>query len=140
MTLAIPQHQAQLSQEENRPHGWTTLLPLLLVCFLLLLMVGCASSSVDQPVALMAKTESAVQSAIDAGAREFAPVELRRAEKNLSDSNAAVADENYKYAVYFAEKATADAELAEAKTRHAKAANQLEELENASSDLSDELN
>ncbi|MEX1032741.1 MAG: DUF4398 domain-containing protein [Cellvibrionaceae bacterium] len=105
----------------------------------MLLLSACASQEIDQPVAQMTRAESAIQSAIQAGAREDAPMELQNAQTHFRQAREANADENYSQALQFAEKAQADADLAQAKARTAAAYETVAELEEGIQVLQQEI-
>lgn len=75
-----------------------------------------ACSSMPAPNTEMALSESAVKGAEMAGAREHAPIELRRANEKLEKAKMAIIDEDYETAKRMAEQATVDADLAESKS------------------------
>ena len=79
------------------------------------LLVGlsaCASTPI--PNEKMAVAKASVQRAEQAGAPEFAPVELAAARDKLARADKAAADRNADVATQLAEQANADAQLAEA--------------------------
>lgn len=81
------------------------------------ILAGCASQDLEPPVAQMARAEASIETAIQAGARDTAPLELQSAERHLSQAQLAVANEEYREALWLAEKSEADADLAETKAR-----------------------
>lgn len=83
------------------------------------LMAGCAS--VPAPTEQVAVSKAAVASAVSAGAPEFAAPELRSAQDKLERANQAMAAKEFESARWLAEQAQADADLAGAKARSAKA-------------------
>jgi len=91
-------------------------------------MTGCAS--VPPPTEQVAVSKAAVANAVGAGGPEFAPAEMRTAQEKLEGANVAMAAKDYERALWLAEGAQADAQLAVAKARSAKAqkaANQSQE-------------
>ncbi len=87
-----------------------------------------ACSSIPAPDTEMALSDSAVKDAELAGAREYAPLELRRAHEKFANANNALRDEDYASAKHWSEQALVDAELAEAKSYSEKSRIALEEL------------
>lgn len=85
-----------------------------LLAVLILAGVGCSTTPL--PKSEMARSESALQDAELAGAREFAPLEFRRANEKYAEANAAVEDNDYVLARLKADESRIDAELAEAKS------------------------
>lgn len=85
--------------------------------FGLLLLAGCASKPTDP--ALFDRAEAAIQRAVDAGAEEHAPVELRFAMERLRFAReVAVAErEDYELASWRVQEAELNAELAYVKTQ-----------------------
>jgi len=87
----------------------------------LLSLALAACGSTPQPTSQIAKVESALQAAELAGARQYAPIELRAAEASKARMDAAMAEEEYERAAYLADEARADAELAKASAEAKKA-------------------
>lgn len=111
-----PAHTAHPAAHHSFRLSWQ----LAALCAAPLLFTACASS-VPAPTEQMAAAQAAVTSAASAGAADLAPTELRTARDKLAQANGAVTDEHHAYATRLAREAQADANLAEAKTRHAKA-------------------
>lgn len=86
-----------------------------------------ACSSVPPPTADIAKADSAMQAAELAGAREYAPIELRIAEASKLELDQAMAKEKFKRAARLAERTRAEAELAKAAAEAAKSRLALQE-------------
>ncbi len=84
------------------------------VALLVLSMAAC--SSMPAPTTEMALSDSAVKDAELAGAREHAPLELRRASEKMEKAKEAMREEEYEIAKRLSEQALVDAELAEAKS------------------------
>jgi uncharacterized protein DUF4398 len=82
-------------------------------------MAGCAG--VPAPTEQLAVSKAAVANAVDAGAPELAPVEMRTAQEKLDRANQAMAAKDYDRARSLAEQAQVDAQLAGAKARSVKA-------------------
>jgi hypothetical protein len=87
---------------------------------------ACASQPI--PTASLATARSAITEAEAAGAMQGAPVELLSAREKLGHAQNAVSEEHYVAARRFAERAEADAILAERKTRAMKAERAAQEL------------
>ncbi|KRF00374.1 hypothetical protein ASG87_13120 [Frateuria sp. Soil773] len=81
----------------------------------LLALAGCAS--VPPPDGAMNQAQAQLQAARDAGAADYAPVDLGFAQNKFQLAQAAMASRKYEDAANFAEEARADAELARAKAR-----------------------
>lgn len=103
-----------------------------------LLFTACASS-VPAPNQQVLASEAAVTSASSAGAADLAPTELRTARDKLAQAKVAVAAEHNEHATRLAREAQADANLAEAKARHAKAQKAAGELGESNRVLREEL-
>jgi len=82
---------------------------------LILALGGCAS--VPPPDASMNLAQAQLQAARDAGAADYAPVDLGFAQDKFQQAQAAMADRKYADASDLAEESRADAELAQAKAR-----------------------
>lgn len=102
--------------------SWTIRSPIKVAAFgsIVLLLGACASVSTP-PTQPMLSAQAAVTSAASAGAAETAPTELRSARDKLAQAQVALADDKPKVAQRLALEAQADANLAEAKARSAKA-------------------
>ena len=83
--------------------GWT-------LCVALAALAGCAS--VPPPDASMNQVQALLQSARDAGAADYDPVDLGFAQAKFQQAQAAMAARKYADAARLAEEARADAELA----------------------------
>lgn len=103
------------------------------------LLAGCASQDMAPPVAQLARAEASIETAIQAGARDAAPLELQTAQRHLTEAQQANASEEYRRALWFAEKSEADADLAEAKARTEQAYLTVAELQEGIRVLEDEL-
>ncbi len=91
--------------------GRTVLLALALTLFI----AGCAS--VPPPNDSMNMAQSQLQMARDAGAADYAPVDLGFAQDKFQLAQSAMAERKYADAASLAEESRADAELAQAKAR-----------------------
>lgn len=100
-------------------------------------LAGCAS--VPPPTEQMALARAEVSQAQNAGAMEFAPVELRNAQTKLDQAQKAMQSEEHVTARRLAEQAEVDAKLASAKARTAKAQKAVAELQEGIRVLRQEL-
>jgi|AntDeeMinimDraft_5_1070356.scaffolds.fasta_scaffold22436_2 Na+-transporting methylmalonyl-CoA/oxaloacetate decarboxylase gamma subunit len=107
-----------------------------LVC-LVVIMGACASSNVPAPDT--SEAESMVRQAEEAGAQEYAPLELRNARKKIEEAKTLVDDEQYAKATRLTEEASVDAELAMVKARSEKAREAVEQLRKTIKTLKDEI-
>jgi len=105
---------------------------------LIVLLGACASKGVA-PVAEMATARASIAQAESAGATQSAPVELLSARDKLNRAEAAVRAEQFEQARRLATLAEADAELAERKSRVAKAQAAATELQRSNDLLRQEL-
>lgn len=113
---------------------------LALVGTLMLFLTACVTTNeANSPVAQLQAGEQAIENAKQAGAEQYAPVELAKAQEHMEKARDADRDEDYRQAVRFSEKARVDAELAQAKTEHEQAATALAEVEEGIRTLETEL-
>lgn len=82
---------------------------------MLLALAGCAS--VPPPDASMSQAQALLQSAREAGAGDYDPVDLGFAQNKFQQAQAAMATRNYADAAQLSEEARADAELARERAR-----------------------
>ncbi|GIX34771.1 MAG: hypothetical protein KatS3mg126_0550 [Lysobacteraceae bacterium] len=87
-------------------------------------LAGCAST--PPPTAELAAAEAALHAATQAGAADFAPVELGFARDKLAQAQAAAAAREHARARAVAEQALVDAQLALAKSQAARARAELQ--------------
>ena len=92
--------------------GWT----LSGLTFLVLLVLG-GCATVPPPDASMNLAQAQLQAARDAGAADYAPVDLGFAQDKFQQAQAAMGERKYADAANLAEESRADAELARAKAR-----------------------
>lgn len=102
------------------------------------LLAACASGP-PAPSEELAVARSAVSSAEDAGAREHASLDLRRAQQKLERAEQARQNENYREALHMAEQAEIDARYAAFRARSQRASNAVEELERGIAELRAEV-
>lgn len=101
------------------------------------LLAACAS--MPPPTEQMAVSTAALTSANAAGAGQWAPMELRSAQDKLDRARLAMNDKNYEQALWLAQDAQVQAQLAEKKAGAGKAGKAADELREASRVLSEEL-
>jgi len=82
------------------------------VCALMLTISGCANA--PKPTSELVLTEAAIQNAEAAGARKYAPLELRQAREKQAEAQAFMKKGAYDKARRSANEALVNAELAEA--------------------------
>lgn len=102
-----------------------------------MLMSGCASTPVPDKEIAVSKT--ALQSAMNAGGVEFAPVEVKTAQDKLAEAEKAVEDDENLKALHLAEAAEVDAKLAEYKAHTARAEKSLKESRDGQQQLQQEI-
>ena len=95
----------------------------------LALSLGACGSSPKRPGTELAMTDAALQSAEVAGARQYAPIELRTAREKKEMADRKVGEEKYEAARRLTDQATADAELAAAKAEAEKSRLALREVQ-----------
>jgi hypothetical protein len=100
-------------------------------------IAGCATTSA--PTDQMAVTRSAVADAVSAGAPEYAPIPLKKAQDKLDAANVAMGSRDYDTARNLSEEAEADANLAAARARSVKAQRAAAEVQESIRALQDEL-
>lgn len=100
-----------------------------------LLLVGCAGNPPNEQFAV---TESAVRSAVSAGATEYAAPDMRAAQEKWKQAEMAMQKENYEEARRLAEQAEWDARVAERKAQAAKAQKAVDEAEQGIQQLREE--
>ena len=97
--------------------------------FLLALFLEGCGSQVPKPVAEMTSAEIAISQAEYTGAKDYAPVDLDRANTKLSEGFKEFNEANYRKAMRLFQEALVDAHLAEAKATAAKAINATQAME-----------
>lgn len=106
--------------------------------FCALFLSGCVS--VPPPAEQMSVAKAAVADAINLGAPEFAPTEMRRAQTKFDDASAAMAAKEYSRARKLSEQAELDAKLASSKARSVKGQKEVAEIEQNIRALQVEIN
>jgi Domain of unknown function (DUF4398) len=108
---------ASIERTPHREHAgrWHAAAALVAV----LIATGCAST--PAPSEQIAASSAAMTRAGIAGARELAPAEMRVAREKWVRLDAAMAAKDYRHALWLAQEAQVDAELAEVKARSVKA-------------------
>jgi len=99
---------------------------------------GCGTTGTP-PTREIANTEMTIKQAMESDANNYAPLELKIAEDNLRAAKAAAESKEYVRARELAEKALADATLAEAKANAAKAKKFAAELKESIKTLESEI-
>ncbi len=105
----------------------------------LVILLGACGSKGEAPVSELATARASISQAESAGATQSAPVELLAARDKLGRAEAAVRDEKFEQARRLATLAEADAEVAERKSRLAKAQSSATELQRSNELLRKEL-
>jgi hypothetical protein len=125
------------SAPDGRPQGVRTVLSTLVLALVLGALGGCAS--VPPPDGSMNQAQMQLQAARDAGAADYAPVDLDFAQNKFQQAQAAMASRKYEDAATLAEEAQADAELARAKARLGAARAQIQQKSQANRDLREQI-
>ncbi|WP_266169923.1 DUF4398 domain-containing protein [Dyella subtropica] len=121
----------------GRSKGVRTAVSTLVLALALASLGGCAS--VPPPDGAMSLAQSQLRAARDAGAADYAPVDLDFAQNKFQQAQAAMARSKYEDAAALAEEAQADAELARAKARLGAARAQIQNKAEANSRLRDQI-
>lgn len=100
-----------------------------------LLLVSCAS---EVPKEVVSQAELAVNKATQSRAPQLAPLDLRKSRDHLDEAKLAIQDRQYEQARRLAEKAIAEAQLAEAKSEAQSAQTTLSELRESLNALREE--
>ena len=113
--------------------------PIVSVGSLSLAVLLSACASVPPPTEQLAAGRSALNSAQQAGAPQYAPVELAQARTKLQDAEAAMRAEEFEVARRLAEEASADAALAQARAGSARARQAAQQVDESIRTLRSEL-
>jgi len=102
-------------------------------CFLVVVTVGLLSacSSTPKPETEIALSNSALQNAEVAGAKDLAPIELRTAQEKQTQADSAIASKKFTTAKQLSEQAAVDAELAKVKSEAEKSRLAVKEVEDS---------
>jgi hypothetical protein len=100
-----------------------------------LLLASCAS---EVPKEVVSQADLAVNKATQSRAPQLAPLDLRKARDHLDEAKLAIQDRQYDQARRLAEKAIAEAQLAEAKSEAENAQTTLAELRESLNALREE--
>jgi len=109
----------------GRSRRFRTAVSTLALATVMATLAGCAS--VPPPDGSMNLAQSQLQAARDAGAADYAPVDLGFAQNKFQQAQSAMASRKYDVAGELADEARADAELARAKARLAAARAQIQQ-------------
>lgn len=101
----------------------------LVVLIVALILSSCTNENKKLSAIQIEITSAAVKQAEEAGARNFAPIELRVSEQKLEKARLALKNEEFDSALRLSEQAEVDAGLAEAKSRTAKAEKAVDEVQ-----------
>lgn len=112
-------------------------LRLAILAGIVVVMGACATTNVPAPDT--SEAESMIRQAEEAGAQEYAPVELRKAREKVEQAKALVEQEKNAEALRMTEQASVDAELAMVKARSAKAQEAVKQLQETIEALRDEI-
>jgi hypothetical protein len=105
--------------------------------FVVLATIGCAT--VPAPTDQVAVSTAAVAQAVAAGAPELAGADMRLARDKLARANTAMAAKDYRQALWLAQEAELDAQVAQAKAQSVKAQRASDAVLDDSRVLRDEL-
>lgn len=107
----------------------------------ILLLGGCATAQPPSPqlTATLATANETVKQAREAGAQEYAPLELQTAEQKLEAAKMAIARKDNERAGWLANEAMVDAKLAEVKARSVKTQAAAQELQDGIEALRQEI-
>lgn len=120
----------------GRPRGVRAVVSTLTLA-LTLALSGCATT--PPPDGVLNQAQVQLQAARDAGAADYAPVDLGFAQNKFQQAQGAMAKRDYDEAAQLADEARADAELARAKARLAAARAQIQNKTNANHQLRDQI-
>lgn len=113
------------------------------IVFMLLIIAllpsGCAKENKKLSAMQIETTSATVKQAEEAGARDFAPIELRLAEQKLEKARLALKNKKYDRALRLSQQSEVDAGLAEAKSRTAKAEKAVDELQQSIHTIQSEI-
>ena len=110
--------------------------PIFTLIFMVSMIPACAGVA---PIEKMAKLDSQIESARQAEAIVYAPLELRFAEDKYKKAQIAIKDEDYEKANRLADEALLDAQLAEEKAMSTQAEKEAQEMRESIDALRSEL-
>jgi len=125
------------SPSDRRSKGVRRAVSTLVLAAVLVTLGGCAS--VPPPDGAMNQAQAQLRAARDAGAADYAPVDLDFAQNKFQQAQNAMASRKYEDAATLAEEAQADAELARAKARLGAARAQIQNKSQANRDLREQI-
>jgi major membrane immunogen (membrane-anchored lipoprotein) len=111
-----------------------------MLLIIILLLSGCTKENKKLSAMQIETTSATVKQAEEAGARDFAPIELRLAEQKLEKARSALKNKEYDRALRLSQQSEVDAGLAEAKSRTAKAEKAVDELQQSIRTIQSEIN
>lgn len=114
-----------------------SLLRLSMIACIVLVIGACATTNVPAPDT--SEAEAMIKQAEEAGAQEYAPVELRNAREKVEQAKAYVEQEKNAEALRMTQQASVDAELALIKARSAKAQEAVKQLQETIETLREEI-
>lgn len=109
------------------------------ILFSAIALIASCGTAKKPPTEKISNAELAISRAQDNNARDFAAIELRKAEDNLEQAKQAVEEEEYDKAARLAEQAFMDASLAETKAESEKASKAAEEMHESVETLKQEI-
>ena len=114
----------------GRPRGQAGSSPfcIILLCAASVVLLGACRSAGPPPTTQMAQARTALEQAQEAGAGEYAAMDLRRAQQKFEEARAALSNRQHVRARRLAEQAAVDAELASIRARSAKTQEAVTEL------------
>ena len=121
----------------NQSFANSPFMKLFLISIICLFLSACTSARPGPD--LFDSAERTIQTAVDVGGDEFAPVEMRFAREKLASAHKGLEKQKYEVAVYLVEQSEINAELAIEKSRAAKARRQANELRKNNAALRENL-
>ncbi|PIO89093.1 MAG: hypothetical protein COS82_07325 [Zetaproteobacteria bacterium CG06_land_8_20_14_3_00_59_53] len=108
--------------------------------FAAIFVAGCASTpTTPPPTEQMAVSRTALNTAIDSGANEYAPMQIKSSMEKMEAAKQAMDKKDYALARQLAEQAQVDAKLAETTARAAKAQKAADEVRESNRVLRHEI-
>lgn len=128
-----------MQSKSSSPFNWKRPAVLTGVLSTALFLGACASNRDSLPTVELTQARAAITQAEAAGAGQLAPVELLAAREKLVRAESDVRSERYGEARRMAEQATADADLAERKSRVERARKAADEMNRSNQTLIQEI-